>query len=123
MSDGPIANFLRDGFARCFAKHAAVPDYAEGAAPAGIVVAACPGTPVNDRAVAATGSDPVFVVAAAPAVAACPGSAAVRAAVQAWRLVLCILPLVVVILIVSSILLRISRSCDCENQTTTLSNS
>lgn len=68
MSDGLTASSLRDGFARCSAKHAAALACAEGVVVAG-------------RAVAVAGSDPASVVAAAP-VAACPGSASV--AVPAW---------------------------------------
>lgn len=88
MSDALIANLPRDGFARYSATHAAVPDYAVGAGPAGIAVAGFPDSAAVECAVpAAAGFDPAYVAAAVPAVAlpafaAGPGSAADRAAVQ-----------------------------------------
>jgi hypothetical protein len=93
MSDGQSANSLRDGSARCSARHAAALDCAEGAAaeravaladsgPASVVAAALvvavdPRSAVPECAVSAAGSDPASV--ALPVVALYPDSASVAA--------------------------------------------
>lgn len=100
MSDGLTASSLCDGFARCSAKHAAALACAEGVVVAG-------------RAVAVAGSDPASVVAAAP-VAACP--LVLLLSPFLLGLSLRLLLLIGLILFVSLLPLRKSRSSDSENQ-------
>jgi len=79
MSGGLIASSLHDDLARCSARHADDPDYAQGAL-AVPAVAADPG-PAVAQPVAVAGSDPASVAVAGPAFAACPGPAFAECAV------------------------------------------